>query len=745
MRKKEIGLAILILLFFAGAFYAGVYQLFPPAAMDENAHREVFSAQRALAHLMAIGKEPRFPGQEYHGQARDYIIKTLEDLQITTEVQDTITVVPDFRQIPFASGRVQNILGAIPGENSQGTILLMAHYDSVPLGPGVGDNAIAVAAMLEAARALMEMENRQNDILLLFTDGHEMGLLGARAFLNQHPLAREVDLVFNFEGQGPHGPVYMFETSNYGKDLIHGLRKGVSYPLASSISADIYDVLNFDNDFRLFADGGYTGLGMAIISDMAFYHSERDSLENMSLASVQHQGEYVLGLAKYFAQGDIKGLDTRETVYFNLTKQHLLQYPQSWVLPLLIIGLLLFIITLILRKPPIIGFLMGFVLPIFIILFCTLMAMGFREFLDLGTYTQRSHLIQGGLAGIAAFVTLLNFYVSSKGFSLQTMGMGACLNWLLLAGLTAFLLPGGSYIFIWPLLLSTLFFLIPKKVQAKLPFFPAFVQVFFLTPLIVILFRSLTLDLVEIPLALFILLLTLCLPALQEVFTLLKWWLPTVIACIAVALLFAGFSAPDRQYPHSNTLSYYLDTEQNQAYLVSMDQQLDAWTLAYVGQTPRRGTVPPLDPFAFSQYLYQEAPVAPIPGPQVHLLEEDVTFEHRKYRLHLSSPRTAPVALIYVEHGIEIQYAAINSTPITRGFSPDWYWGLRFIGLPPEGIELEFWLPREQHLTLHIFDQSYGLQPLKDIGWEDRPEEMMGNPEYFRNTDSIFLGKSFQW
>jgi hypothetical protein len=48
--------------------------------------------------------------------------------------------------------------------------------------------------------------------MVLLTDGEEPWMLGTRAFLDEHPWAKEVGHVPNFEARGDRSPVMLFET-----------------------------------------------------------------------------------------------------------------------------------------------------------------------------------------------------------------------------------------------------------------------------------------------------------------------------------------------------------------------------------------------------------------------------------------------------------------------------------------------------------------------------------------------------
>ncbi|WP_440064670.1 M28 family peptidase [Streptosporangium sp. OZ121] len=93
---------------------------------------------------------------------------------------------------------MDNIVATLPGRDPTGTVMVAAHYDSAAMGPGASDDGAAVAAMLETVRALRAQEdqegrggggNLRNDLVFLMTDGEEDGVLGAEAFVREHPLA----------------------------------------------------------------------------------------------------------------------------------------------------------------------------------------------------------------------------------------------------------------------------------------------------------------------------------------------------------------------------------------------------------------------------------------------------------------------------------------------------------------------------------------------------------------------------
>ena len=64
------------------------------------------------------------------------------------------------------------------------TIVVGAHFDSVPECPGADDNATGVALVLGVARYLTEVDCRTENVMFVFFDQEEVGLFGSFLFAN---------------------------------------------------------------------------------------------------------------------------------------------------------------------------------------------------------------------------------------------------------------------------------------------------------------------------------------------------------------------------------------------------------------------------------------------------------------------------------------------------------------------------------------------------------------------------------
>ena len=139
-------------------------------------------------------------------------------------------------------------------------------------------------------------------VILLFNEGEELGLLGARAFLAD-PLSRNVDSLLNFEARGVNGPVTMFETSQPNGAAIQAYAASVRRPFASSLSTDVARLIPNDTDVTTFKERGWLTLNSAIVGNETRYHSAGDNLEGLDLRSLQDMGDEALALASNLSEG----------------------------------------------------------------------------------------------------------------------------------------------------------------------------------------------------------------------------------------------------------------------------------------------------------------------------------------------------------------------------------------------------------------------------------------------------------
>lgn len=253
---------ILTFLFLMFWVILSLYQASPPAAVSANAPAADFSSGRAMTHVQMLAKQPHPMGSIEHGVVRDYIFNTLATNGLQPSIQ-TATAVNRTADSMLVAATTQNVVARLQGTNNTKALLLSSHYDSRPQAFGASDDGAGVAAMLETLRALKSGAPLQNDVIFLFTDGEEDGLLGANAFTDEHPWAKDVGVVLNFDARGNSGPSMMFETSKSNGWLIQEFAKAAPYPVANSLLVEVYRLLPNSTDFTVFNAHGIQGLNFA--------------------------------------------------------------------------------------------------------------------------------------------------------------------------------------------------------------------------------------------------------------------------------------------------------------------------------------------------------------------------------------------------------------------------------------------------------------------------------------------------
>ncbi|HEX6885111.1 MAG TPA: M20/M25/M40 family metallo-hydrolase [Planctomycetota bacterium] len=292
-----------------------------PPALPATAPEPLFSAGRALEVLGRIARAPHPVGSGELDCVRLELLAELRALGLAPwEQEGRVDGVP-----------LTNLLARLPGHASTGTILCLAHYDSVPSGPGAGDDGAGIVAWLEALRALRARGGQpRNDVLVLFTDGEELGLLGARLFAAQEGALDELAAVINLEAIGNGGPAVLFELGPASGRRVREYARAVPAPAATSLSDAIYARMPNDTDLTVFLRRGVPGFNLALTAGNAAYHAPHDTPANLDPQSLQHMGESALALLAHLAELDLSaGLEAPDASFHDLLGRALLVWPRA--------------------------------------------------------------------------------------------------------------------------------------------------------------------------------------------------------------------------------------------------------------------------------------------------------------------------------------------------------------------------------------------------------------------------------
>ena len=606
MKKYAPIISILIIV---SVIYWSFADMLPSYSENKKVTETEFSINNALKHLKEISKTTHYTGSEDHIKVQNYIVNELKKLGLHPEIQQQVAINNKWR----AATNSANIIATIKGSEGGKSLVLLSHYDSNPHSSlGASDAGSGVVTILESVRAFLAKNKiPKNDIHIVITDAEELGLLGAKAFVDKHPLAKNIGLVLNFEARGSGGPSYMLMETN-GKNsklLTEFIKANPNYPAANSLMYSIYKMLPNDTDLTVFRENGnINGFNFAFIGDHFDYHTAQDSYERLDRETLLHQADYLMTTLNYFANSDLSNLEsTKDHIYTNFPFTTLLHYPFSWILPLLIIAVLMLIGILFfgiaLNKITIKGLLKGFTPFTISLVICV----GISILLWKGILLIHPHykdILHGftynGYEYIAAF-SLLNIWLLFKiykpffkKYTGADIVVAPLIFWLIINVLIFIYLKGAAYFIIpvyFALLTLGIFIFIDTKRTTKIA-----VSTILAIPIVFIFAPQIKMFPVGLGLKnLFIsgLFLVLIFGLMTPIFAtyksrkfLAKLIGFSTIFFFAFATYNSGF---DENKKKPNSTVFISDIDSNQSYWATYDSKPDAYTKQFLGDNPTKG------------------------------------------------------------------------------------------------------------------------------------------------------------
>ena len=330
------------LLLFAAILGIAFLRYAPPAPRGLEVAPAEFSAARAREVQRAISGDgvPRYIGSEASTKARGWLEAELGRTGWKTEIQTVMSCTHH-----GACARVNNIVATRVGRDANAaSVLLMAHYDSVPCGPGASDDGMGTSTVMEAARAIAGGPQLRRTVVVVLTDGEEAGLLGAEAFVRAHPLAKQIHGAINIDARGTTGPSAMFETSAGNAWVVALLARHATRPVTSSLFYEIYRRMPNDTDFTSVKDFAH-GMNFANIARVEHYHTPLDSLDRADTGTLQHHGDQALAMVRALADAgselDAPQDRARDAVWFDVLAMFIVSWPAAASLGLALAALAL--------------------------------------------------------------------------------------------------------------------------------------------------------------------------------------------------------------------------------------------------------------------------------------------------------------------------------------------------------------------------------------------------------------------
>ncbi len=705
MRAVRLPAALLALLALAAL---SAWRSAPSAPRGANAPETEFSAARAVEVLgrLLADEAPRTPGSAAHAAFRERLLAEVRRLGLKPETDEGFACAPH-----GSCARLVNVLAELPGTGPGPAVLLTAHTDSVGAGTGASDDASGVAVLLEAARALLAAPRRNP---VLFDDGEEDGLLGAELFVRSSG-ARTIGAVVNLEARGTSGPSLLFETSAENAWLVRRAVSRLPRPVTSSLFAFVYDRLPNDTDLTVYKREGLPGLNLAFLGSAARYHTREDSLVNLSRASLQHQGENALALARALAETDLREPPSGRAVFFSVAGAFVVAWPQRAAPAFALLALLLVRLACLRRGGrllPRVGAVVPFLAP-----FASALAgiLAWQLLRALGafpvTFVPRAwgSVAAAVAAALLAALPVLVAEARAAGTAVASWER-AWTSTALLGLVLAFAWPETSYLLVAPALVAGAARLaLPESVSPWLPFAAS--------------------GLVLLPLALFLpdALGAVALPIVAAAFGIVfatlpldgtrgAWRRPSG-ALAALFLVASGaalvLSGPTSDEPEHGTM---LAVEEEGAAGARLAYSPASGRLhPAVAAAARFERAPGLFPWAKKAAPF----AAPLPStshsfPELEVLDSTpIPDGRRRLRLRLTSPRGAPRLGLVVPDAIGVEETQVEGQALPQPYlrrRPAAGRPLRLFvrAAPPEGFVLELTLPAASREAF-VLDETPGL------------------------------------
>lgn len=754
MKKFSLVISFVILLAVCAWRF---YDLTPQGEFDIKD----YSIKNVQDHIQIISKRPHYVGTQAHKEVQSYLMDQLKSMGLQVETQKGYSI-GHWGNLAM----VNNILTRIKGSSSSNALLLLSHYDSSPHSSyGASDDAVGVSIILEGINSLLNAGKKPaNDIIVLFSDAEELGLLGAQLFVNKHPWAKDVGLVLNFEARGSGGPSYMLlETNNGNKNLVETFEKSsVEFPVANSLAYSVYKMLPNDTDLTVFREtANIDGFNFAFIDDHFDYHTSRDRYENLNQNTLKHQISYLLPLLEYYSNADLSILKSNEdNIYFDFPIFNFVYYPFSWIYPMLIIAILAFfyIFYLAISNRTINS--RGVFKSVLFFLACLILCAGIGYIAWPGLqviYPQYRDILHGfpynGHLYIAALTCLsfsICFFVYSKIKNVQIaelviVPVGL---WLLLCLGIAFYLKGASFFIILTYASLTSLWILIKAKDKRPPIGYLIAlcipSIWILAPFIQMFPVALGLKLVISSTVLSVLLFGLLLPVIgyyrnKSRYALLGLFLS---ALFFISAHLNSYPSPER--PHPTSLVYLLDLDTQKAHWATYNKELNSWLEQYIADSVQSTTLSGelSSKYATSYSKIAQAPVKNIKAPTVKVLQDTSFRGRRKIKLHISPNRKID-RLEVTTTATKVSRCTVNGIPVPLSYlfkRSDRLFTHYISENQSTDIELE--CSQQDQLSFQIYEISYDLLNHSLFSVPDRPKNTIAMP--FVLNDAVLTKKTLK-
>ena len=689
----------------------------PSAPQGGDTPATAFAASRALPAFRFLSRAPRPIASDNNAAARQYIVDRLQSLELAPQVHSasaqktSVGYKGDYHvSLGVANNIVVRKAGSAPDHALHPALLIASHYDSAPDRTGAADASAAVAAMLETLRALQHGAPLANDVIFLFADGEKAGSLGARAFADQHPWARDVGLVLQFDAAGNSGPLLLTGSRGGNGKLVAGWIDAA--PLATGTSA----LAILAREAPALLKGGpldrvgAAGMRFSNIEGSIGYSARADVAGRVAQGTMQHMGETMLALTRHFGNLPLAHIASPDEVHFELPFVGQVQYTVDhvWTLTRLVCFMFFLACCLAFKHMEMEPRMLVAGAMSFLLLALALAVTAISVWKGFPGLHQGYHPISLGAGardrwyflayvtlGTALFIELQRIVHKTIGTPATTLGALLVLVLALVAG--SWFAPGASYLLAWPMISTLLAWglLQVPRVAALPQALRVAILLMGMAPA-VLLFAPLLQQISTLFTAQRSAMLMLALSAMLGLGTTLfaatrrRFVAPLLlVACAASLTAAAGTVDADAELARPNRMTYLNDAYSWKAWWVLPAESLDAWAKPFF-VSAHHGPRELREVYGATreEQWVARAPNNKIAYPDIVVLKDDDDGTRRKIMFTLRSKNKAPTIELRVE-GADTLGSRMDGKILTDKTASVWSMSLHGTGTDGHKFELD--------------------------------------------------------
>lgn len=271
------------------------------SVIDHRSNKELKElVDYSWGQLQIITEKPHPYSSHFNVEVHDHILsevsKIIENENI--DISREITIDSDPRRLLFKQQDVfnpksqetivvsyesDNILVKVHGTNpSLPALLISNHFDSVPIGYGKNDANTGSVTLLALLKQLVRTKGLKRDIIFNFNNNEEFGLLGATAYMQNHPWLRKTGFFLNLEGVSGGGHVgkpILFRTSNIQTANLFKKyvgSRGLAFGNSIFQFGFLSRWLSSETDYKVYEEK-LVGWDISFFKNRRFYHTLFDS------------------------------------------------------------------------------------------------------------------------------------------------------------------------------------------------------------------------------------------------------------------------------------------------------------------------------------------------------------------------------------------------------------------------------------------------------------------------------------